>query len=156
MHTWDGESITWQFSAFVGSAQILLMYVTIEHLYVCLGTPLGHCGSLPAKAKAKVPDKELKDVAKEIAGCWLDLATELDPSLFQVKKKLLEIQGDHRYPSQTAKAQCMLETWRGHYGENATCTRLVNALCRTDIRSVATEVFGQELVNFICLQSQSQ
>ena len=123
---------------------------------MCLGSLLGGFGSLRAKATAKVLDNELRDVATEITGSWLEVATELDPSLFQLHNTLAAIQGDQRYPSPTAKAHYMLETWRGHYDAGATCTWLINALCRRNRRSEATKVFGQEIVNFICPQSQNQ
>ena len=112
--------------------------------------------SLRGKAEVMVDNEELRDVAKEIAAYWMEFAVQLDPNFFQYTKILTEIEGDHRYRSSTDKAQCMLEKWQRHHVANATRSRLIRALCKKDDRSGATKVFGQELVDFVCPQPQTQ
>jgi hypothetical protein len=127
--------------------------------YICVlhvGSSLGPCVSLTDKAKAKVSNEQLKDTAREVSAYWQDFALELDPTLFQMKRNISAIQFDQNFNSPLIKAQCMLETWRDHYDQDATCTRLINALCRAELKAVATMVFGQELVEFVCSQSQSE
>lgn len=124
--------------------------------YFRAGSSLGPCVSLTDKAKAKVSNEQLKDTAREVSAYWQDFALELDPTLFQMKRNISAIQFDQNFNSPLIKAQCMLETWRDHYDQDATCTRLINALCRAELKAVATMVFGQELVEFVCSQSQSE
>ena len=134
---------------------IHILRILLPATYIfCVGSSLR--GSPQDKAEVRVSDEELRDVAKEIVGFWSEFAIELDPSLFQLRKNLTAIQGDPRYSSPTDKAQYMLETWQGHHGANATRSWLIRALCKKDNRSGATKVFGQELVDFVCPQPQTQ
>jgi hypothetical protein len=93
-----------------------------------------------------VEEAKLLAVAQKIAGIWEELASWLSPDLFSFVK-MREIQRD--YNGSFCQARAMLEMWKNKYKRKATCQVLIQSLCQIHHRSVATEVFGHEVVDYI-------
>jgi hypothetical protein len=117
--------------------------------HVALGQTNRQAGIAPLPAIMAGQDVEqakLLAVAQKIAGIWEELAPWLSPSLFS-SVKMKEIQRD--YNGSFCQALAMLETWKNKYKRQATCQVLIQSLCQVNERSVATEVFGHEVVDYV-------
>ena len=88
-------------------------------------------------------------IARKITGTgtWEQLALLLYPGVFTTTW-ISTVKQMHAF-SPVMQATYMLEQWSHELAENATCRKLIEALCEAGDRATAATVFGIQLVQFI-------
>jgi hypothetical protein len=101
---------------------------------------------LASEAGKMVTDYQTREIAKRIAGAWEKFTLYLAPQFFQ-DHKIIEIRG--KYDSPFSQAQAAIIKWRDHCSGTATQYQVIKALCKSELRAQAVEVFQDVLVDFI-------
>ena len=109
---------------------------------------------LAASADENVTRTELHKLAKAIQSCWDKFALDLDPEHFTVLGEIATIK--LQQPSPLLQAHAMLESWHSKLANNAHCRLLIEALVNGGQRKQANEVFGENVVNRCCPDSESK
>ena len=99
------------------------------------------------QAGSKVQGKQLVKVAFEISSSWEELASNLDPDLFDTNRTDSIRRMDPLDPQKQAKR--MLDAWVGKHADGATQRQLILALCEMGNRAQAHNVFTEALVTFV-------
>jgi hypothetical protein len=101
---------------------------------------------LAAEAGKMVTDHQAREIAKRIAGAWEKFTLYLAPQFFKADK-IIEIKREH--VSHFSQAQAAILKWRDHCTGTATQYQVIKALCKSELRAQAVEVFQDVLVDFI-------
>jgi hypothetical protein len=101
----------------------------------------------PSDADVPVSHEQIVSVAEQTSGSWETLAMYLDPSHFSTNC-LRAIRKQEQFDV-VMQARVMLDQWRDNFPSKATCRALITALCKSGKRSVASNVFGAALVDYV-------
>ena len=109
----------------------------------------GTAQHLKCKADSKCTSNEITNVARKISADWEELVLVLSSSIFSMNR-IEEIQEEKK--RKVMQAQKALDIWHNKMGSKASRRLLIEAMCEINVRLPAEEVFGQQLVEFVCPQ----